>query len=83
MAPYQHLLRGMKRRDMQIVVTFLQEAMAEDEQLETAMSKADLIHEKYKSLQISEETKELVSGLSLSADEMQDERTKYLLGYDR
>ena len=78
MAPYADLLRSMKPRDMRIVVTFLQEAMAE---AETAKSTADIIRQKFKNLAISEETKNLVRGLSLSAEEMNDERTKYILGY--
>ena len=42
---------------------------------------ADKIRKKFKGLAISKETKELVSDFSLSSEEMNDERTKYILGY--
>ena len=44
---------------------------------------AEIIREKYKKLSISQETKDLVRGISLSSEEMNDERTQYLLGYRR
>ena len=78
MAPYADMLRSMKPQHMRIVVTFLQEAMKE---AEAEMSAAEIIREKFKGLTISEETKKLVHDLSLSAEEMDDERTKYILGY--
>ena len=78
MAPYADMLRSMKPQHMRIVVTFLQEAMREAEAKKSA---AEVIREKFKSLTISDETKELVRDLSLSAEEMDDERTKYILGY--
>jgi hypothetical protein len=68
----------MKPQHMRIVVTFLQEAMKE---AEAGKSAAEMIREKFKGLTISDETKELVRDLSLSAEEMDDERTKYILGY--
>ena len=46
------------------------------------ISAADIIREKFKDLTISQETKELVQGLTLSQEEMEDERTRYILGYD-
>ena len=42
---------------------------------------ANRIRKKFKKLAISQETKELVNDLSLSSEEMNDERTKYILGY--
>lgn len=78
MAPYAEVLRSMKPQHMHIVVTFLQEAMREAEAEKTA---AEKIRDKFKGLTISEETKKLVRDLSLSAEEMNDERTKYILGY--
>ena len=54
MAPYIGLMRGMSRRDIQIVVTFLNEVMEEAEEPETVpMTNAEIIHEKYKNLKIS------------------------------
>ena len=79
MAPYVGLLDGMTREQKQIVVTYILESM--EEPVVEAKSNAEIIREKFKRLKISPETKELVSGLSLSAEEMDDERTKYILGY--
>lgn len=81
MAPYADLLRSMKPQEMRIVVTFLQEAINEAETVKHEETAAEMIRKKFKGLAISKETKELVSELSLSSDEMNDERTKYLLGY--
>ncbi len=79
MAPYVDILRSMKPQDMRIVVTFLQEAMADAATpKETA---AEIIRKKFKRLEISQETEELVRDLSLSSEEMADERTRYILGY--
>ena len=81
MAPYIGLMRGMSRRDIQIVVTFLNEVMEEAEESETVpMTNTEIIREKYKNLRISPRAKALVEGLSLSEEEMEDERTKYILG---
>jgi len=82
MAPYIGLMRGMNKRDKQIVVEFLNEVMEETDDQQPASSKtnADIIREKYKSLKISTRAKELVEGLSLSEEEVEDERTKYILG---
>jgi len=81
MAPYIGLMRGMSRRDIQIVVTFLNEVMEEAEESETVpMTNAEIIREKYKNLKISPRAKALVEGLSLSEEEVNDERTKYILG---
>ena len=79
MAPYTEILRNMKPQEMRIVVTFLQEAMAEAENNQE--SAAEKIRNKYKKLHVSKETKELIHDLSLSSDEMDDDRTKHILGY--
>ena len=81
MAPYVDILRSMRPQDMRIVVTFLQEAMTEVEAAQTEKTNAEIIRNKFKELTISDETKELVRDLSLSSEEMNDERTKYILGY--
>ena len=79
MAPYADLLRSMQPQEMRIVVTFLQEAIAESEKPQTTA--AEIIRNKFKNLTISQETKDLVRDLSLSPEEMNDERTQYILGY--
>ena len=78
MAPYTDILKSMKPQEMRIVVTFLQEAMVEAESRQE--SAAEKIRKKYKGLRVSKETKDLVRALSLSSDEIIDERTKYILG---
>ena len=80
MAPYIGLMRGMSRRDMQIVVTFLNEVMAETEESTPQKSNAEIIREKYKNLKISPEIQRLKGCLKLTEEEMEDERTKYILG---
>lgn len=81
MAPYVDLMRSMKPQEMRIVVTFLQEAMMEAEAAKQEKTAAEIIRNKFKRLTISDETKELVQGLSLSSEEMNDERTKHIWGY--
>jgi len=80
MAPYAEIMRNMKPQEMRIVVTFLQEAIAEAEAPKKSV--AEIIRKKFERLAISQETKELVSDLSLSSEEMDDERTRYILGYE-
>lgn len=81
MAPYIGVLKGMSKQDMQIVVTFLTEKMKEaDEQKTVSESKEEIIRKKYMHLKISPKVKALVDGLSLSKEEMDDERTKHMLG---
>ena len=82
MAPYADLLRSMKPQDIHIVVTFLKEVMEEAESKAMKESAADTIKKKFKKLSISQETKELVNGLSLSEEEMEDERTQHILRQD-
>ena len=56
MAPYIGLMRGMSRKDIQIVVTFLNEVMDETEEPEETaapMTNAEIIREKYKNQKIS------------------------------
>lgn len=82
MAPYIGLMRGMSKRDIQIVVKFLN-AVLDEEREEKAMSpktNKEIIREKYKNLKISPEIQRLRGCMKLTEEEMQDERTKYILG---
>jgi hypothetical protein len=84
MAPYTDILLSMNPQEMLIVVKFLQEAMAEvspEPPEKLKKSNAEIIRDKYKDLKISQETNDLIEGLSLSKEEMNDERTRYILGY--
>ncbi|MCR4958406.1 MAG: hypothetical protein K6B13_07365 [Prevotella sp.] len=80
MAPYIGLMRGMSKHDIQIVVTFLNEVLEETKETSPAKSNAEIIRDKYKNLKISPKVKALVDGLSLSKEEMEDERTQHMLG---
>ena len=77
MTPYIGLMREMSREQKQIVVTFLTELIEEQE---VAKTNEEIIREKYKNLKISPRVKALVDGLSLSEEEVKDERTQYILG---
>ena len=81
MAPYADLLLSMKPKDMLIVVDVLQEAMQETAEEEQKLTAAEIIREKFKNLKISQETKDLVRDLTLPREAMEDERTRYILGY--
>lgn len=81
MAPYTDLLLSMNPKEMLIVVSFLQEAIRESVTEASEKSAAEIIRKKFKGLPISQETKDLVRGLSLSSEEMNDERTQHILGY--
>ena len=82
MAPYIGLMRGMSKRDIQIVVKFLNAVLGEERE-EKAMSpktNEEISREKYKNLKISPEIQRLRGCMKLTEEEMQDERTKYILG---
>lgn len=79
MAPYIGVMLGMTRQDIDIVVTFLNE-VKKDAKESKLKSNEEVIREKYKNLRISPRVKALVDGLSLSKEEVDDERTKYMLG---
>ena len=83
MAPYTDILLSMKPKGMIIVMDFLQEAIQEAVPKEKALSAEDVIRKKFRGLAISDETKELVHGLSLSSEEMSDERTQHFWGYGK
>ena len=81
MAPYIALLKGMTREEKQIVVTFITETMEEkEESVANIKTNEEIIREKYKNLKVSPRVKALVDGLSLREEEVDDERTKHILG---
>ena len=55
MAPYIGLMRGMSKRDIQIVVKFLNAALDEEREEKATSPKTneEIIREKYKNLKIS------------------------------
>ena len=81
MAPYIALLKWMTREEKQIVVTFITETMEEkEESVANIKTNEEIIREKYKNLKVSPRVKALVDGLSLREEEVDDERTKHILG---
>lgn len=82
MAPYIGLMRGMSKRDIQIVVKFLNAVLDEEREEKATSPKTneEIIREKYRNLKISPEIQRLRGCMKLTEEEMQDERTKYILG---
>ena len=86
MAPYIGLMQQLTPEEKQIVVMFLTEseqpktAVVEQEQTTTPKSNAEIIRKKYKSLKISPEIERLRGCLKLTKEELEDERTQYILG---
>jgi hypothetical protein len=75
MAPYVGLLHSLTREEKEAVVAFLVDIMEESEQLDHA----EIIREKYKNLKISPEIQRLRGCLKLTEEELNDERTQYIL----
>lgn len=80
MAPYMGLIRSMTREQKQIVMMFINETMGDQkEEAADPVSNAEIIRKKYKNLKISPEIQSLRGCMKLTEEEMQDERTKYIL----
>ncbi len=82
MAPYIGLMRGMSRRDIQIVVTFLNEVMDEAEETKATASSDSLVEMARKKFNVPEspETKWFREHpVNFTEEELSDERTKYIL----
>ena len=81
MAPYIGLMQGMSRRDIQIVVTFLNEVMEDTE--ESNESVPDNVVEKVRkkfNVPESPETKWFREHpVNFTEEELSDERTQYIL----
>ena len=75
MAPYLGLLRGMSREEKQVVVAFLVDTMEEP----IEKTNREIIREKYKSLKVSPELKQLRGCIKLTGEDMKDERIQYIL----
>lgn len=77
LAPYLGILTAMNKEQKMIVLSYLYESLEEPKS-----DIKDQILEKYKNLHITDRAHFLAGSLSLTKDEVQDERTKYILGYD-
>ena len=80
MAPYMGLISEMTDEQKHIVVTFIKESMEKPEKCDSPKTNAEIIREKYKNLKISPEIQRLRGCMKLTEEELQDERTKYILG---
>lgn len=82
MAPYMNVLKGLDVKDMHIVVEFMNEAIREAEQ---AKQKAEdeFLAQKMEEIKISPRISKLIEETRLTAEEAEDERTRYILGLDR
>ena len=82
MAPYIGLMRGMSRQDLEIVVTFLNEIMEEQEipeKVATSENIAELARKKF-NIPESPETKWFREHpVNFTKEELSDERTQYVL----
>lgn len=89
MAPYVGIMKGMNRRDKEIVIMFLQEMVEEPDSVpvkrECDFTDADrtFLAEKMKALKVSPRIEHLANKLRLSEEEQNDERTQYILGIKR
>lgn len=82
LAPYVGLMRGMSRRDIQIVVTFLNEMMEEVEMSKENMDSQKLVEMARKKFNVPEspETKWFREHpVNFTEEELSDERTQYIL----
>ena len=75
MAPYMGILRGMSREEKQAVVAFLVDTMDEPK----PKTNREIILEKYKSLKVSPELKQLRGCIKLTDEDLKDERIQYIL----
>lgn len=82
LAPYMGLLRSVDINVMHAVVDFMNESIRE---AEDAKRKAEdkFLAKKMAEIEISPEINELFDKLRLTSEEVQDERTRYILGLDR
>ena len=69
----------MAQQNIDIVMTFLNKGKKGAEESKPK-SNEEIIREKYKNMHISPRVNALVDDLSLSKEEIDDERTKYMLG---
>ena len=82
MAPYMDVMRSLDVNDMHLVVEFMNETIREAEEAKRRADD-DFLAKKMAEIEISPRIAKLIDGLSLTESEMQDERTRYILGLDR
>ena len=82
MAPYMDVMRSLDVNDMHLVVEFMNETIREAEE---AKRKADddFLAKKMAEIEISPRIAKLIEDTRLTAEEANDERTRYILGLDR
>ena len=82
MAPYMDVMRSLDVNDMHLVVEFMHETIREAEE---AKRRADdeFLAKKMAEIEISPRIAKLIEDTRLTAEEANDERTRYILGLDR
>ena len=82
MAPYVGLMRGMSRQDIEIVVTFLNEIMEEQEIPENVATSENIVEMARKKFNIPESPESKwfrEHPVNFTEEELSDERTQYVL----
>ena len=82
MAPYVGLMRGMSRQDIEIVVTFLNEIMEEQEIPENVAKSENIAEMTRKKFNIPESPESKwfrEHPVNFTEEELSDERTQYVL----
>ena len=72
----------MNISDMHIVVDFLNESIREAEEAKRK-AEDEFLERKIAEMKISPRIRKLIADTRLTAEEAQDERTRYILGLDR
>jgi len=82
LAPYMGLLRSVDINVMHAVVDFMNESIREAENAKRK-TEDEFLAKKMAEFEISPRIKELIEQTRLTAEEAEDERTRYILGLDR
>lgn len=82
MAPYMGVMKSMNLDDMHIVVEFLNEAINEAEEAKHK-EEDEFLARKMAEIKISPRIAKLIEETRLTPEEVEDERTRHILGLDR
>ena len=82
MAPYMDVMRSLDVNDMHLVVEFMNETIREAEEAKRRADD-DFLAKKMAEIEISPRIAKLIEDTRLTAEEANDERTRYILGLDR
>ena len=82
MSPYMDVMRSLDVNDMHLVVEFMNETIREAEEAKRRADD-DFLAKKMAEIEISPRIAKLIEDTRLTAEEANDERTRYILGLDR